>query len=78
MITAPHVGDIFRNHGIPFHLCADDTQVYVTFHPSEEKEMLEKLEKCISEVNGWMTRNYLKVNDFKTDFIILGQQSNLN
>ena len=72
------VGNIFRKHGIPFHLYTDDIQVYVTFHPSEEKEMLETLGKCISEVKGWMSRNYLKVNDSKNDFIILGKQSNLN
>ena len=76
--TSSPVRDIFHKHGIPFHLYAEDTQVYITFYPSEEQEMLGKLEKCISEVKSWIARNCLKVNVFRTYCIILGKQSNLN
>jgi hypothetical protein len=72
------VGDIFRKHGIDYHLYADDTQVYVSFPPGHEAEILRKLEACINDVRIWMARNYLKLNNEKTDFIVLGSRHSLN
>jgi hypothetical protein len=73
------VGDIFRDHEVKFHLYADDTQVYLAFKPGkDEAESLRKLEECLSEVRKWMAQNYLKLNDDKTDFIIMGSKKNLN
>ena len=71
------IGDIFRKHGIEFHIYADDTQVYLSFPVEEEAQALTKLEDCIAEVRLWMAKNYLKLNDEKTDFIILGSKHNL-
>ena len=71
------IGDIFRKHGIDFHLYADDTQVYVSFPADDEAQALSKLEACIAEVRLWMAKNYLKLNDEKTDFVILGSKHNL-
>jgi hypothetical protein len=71
------VGDIFRKHNIDFHLYADDTQVYVSFSPGDEATALKRLELCISEVSIWMAQNYLKLNESKTDFIVLGSKHNL-
>ena len=35
------LSDIFKKHGIAYHYFADDTQVYVPFHPEEEAVVLE-------------------------------------
>ena len=48
------VSDIIKKHGIIYHLYADDTRVYVPFHPEEEAEVLERLTKCLQEVRLWM------------------------
>ena len=72
------VGDIFRRHGVLYHLYADDTQVYMAFQPGiNEVEAKFLLEKCIDEVRGWMAINVLKLNDAKTDFIVLGSKHQL-
>jgi len=72
------VGNIFRKHGIKFHLYADDTQVYFSFPPGmSEAESFQKLETCLEEVRLWMANNFLKLNDDKTDFIIMGSKHNL-
>ena len=34
-------------------------------------EVLGQMEECISELRNWMSRNMLKLNDDKTEFIIL-------
>ena len=74
--TSP-ICDIFRKHQIPYHLYADDTQIYVPFNLNEEDSVREKLEKCIQDVRDWLCKNYLKLNDSKTDFIILGSNIHL-
>ena len=71
------VADIFRKHNVQYHLYADDTQVYMSFPPHSEQEALTRLESCLQEVRLWMAANYLKLNDSKTDFLILGSSHNL-
>ena len=71
------VCDIFRRHGVSYHLYADDTQVYLAFPPDAEDDARKILEGCLEEVRLWMAANYLKLNDSKTDFMILGSSHNL-
>jgi hypothetical protein len=76
--TALSLGDIFRKHGVMFHIYADDIQAYVPFHPGNEKSALEQLEACLHEVKCWMSANWLKLNDSKTEFIIFGAKQHLS
>jgi hypothetical protein len=57
---------------------ADDTQAYISFQPGvTEAEALKLLQDCIHEVRCWMAANFLKVNEDKTEFIVLGSKHNL-
>jgi hypothetical protein len=75
--SASCLGDIFRRHGLKFHIYADDTQIYLPFLPGEECEALSRLESCLTEVRQWMAKNWLQLNDSKTEFIIFGSNKNL-
>ena len=69
------LGNLIRSYGIKFHFYADDSQLYVSFKPGiNEHEALNKLELCISHLKTWMAENYLKLNDDKTEFVIIGSQ----
>jgi hypothetical protein len=49
---------------------ADDTQLYVTFDPSEDPAAIcARMEACIIDLKGWMTHHCLKLNDSKTEVI---------
>ena len=68
------LGDILREAGMLYHLCADDTQLYLSFEfdePSSQIECLNKLQICVSKIKKWMTANKLKLNDEKTEVIII-------
>ena len=57
---------------------ADDTQIYTSFIPGiNEAEAEVKLEACLAEVRDWMACNYLKLNDSKTEFLVIGTKQNL-
>ena len=75
--TSP-LGDIVKKHGVEYHLYADDTQLYLAFNPDEkqsEEEALSKLELCVKDIREWMYQNKLKLNDDKTEFLILGKKA---
>ena len=72
--SAP-VGQICVNHGISYHFYADDSQLYLAFDPSEEAEALQRLEACIAEIREWMRTNHLKLNETKTEFLIIGSNA---
>ena len=57
-----------------FHFYADDTQIYLSFNPTCHTDIelcKEKLELCILDIRKWMARNFLKLNDDKTEMLII-------
>ena len=70
---AQHVATVIRQHGFMFHIYADDIQAYHTFDPKLPGEaacVILKLSRCVAEIRNWMTKNKLKLNDSKTEFVI--------
>ena len=45
----------------------DDTQIYFQFDPKNST----RLNHCFSEIQSWMSTNYLKMNNSKTEVIEL-------
>ena len=65
------LGAILRHHELDYHLYADDTQVYCATDLSEPKENLARIIACVSDIRTWRVHNKLKINDDKTEFLIL-------
>ena len=65
------IGSILRHHGTDYQLYADDTQLYIKFDLSDPSIALEKINLCISDIRTWMIKNKLKINDSKTEFLVL-------
>jgi len=60
---------------LQFHIYADDTQLYLSFDAKFTKsvdDQITLLKNCMDRVGLWMATNYLKVNNDKTELIILG------
>ena len=66
------VGDIMQKHGLSYHFYADDTQIYVFFNVNDSANACTLLENCIVDVKMWMILNHLKLNDDKTEVILIG------
>ena len=55
------------------HCYADDTQLYISFNPNDDiHETISVFEACIKYVRLWMLQNKLKLNESKTEFMIIG------
>ena len=68
------LGHIMRHHGVQFHIYADDTQLYMTFDPkklSSVNDSLDTIMHCVLQIKSWMLQNKLKLNDSKTEYMII-------
>ena len=70
--------EIAKRHNIKIHLYADDTQLYTSFDPNHSEEAMNRLESCIEDIRNWMSKNFLKLNEKKTEFIIFGTKTDLS
>ena len=50
---------------------ADDTQLYLAIEPSNISDLVFSIESCIREIKNWMLVNRLKLNDEKTEIMLL-------
>ena len=77
--TTP-IADICKKHQVHYHRFADDIQLYVSYNPAESEELnYAKLQliQCIDEIRALMLLHQLKLNDNKTEFMVLQSSHNL-
>ena len=65
------LGAILRHHKLNYHIYADDTQVYCASDFENPQNDLDRINSCISDIRTWMIQNKLKINDGKTEFLII-------
>ena len=70
MYTQPLV-HIMRKFNICYQLYADDTQLYGSVYPNKLPDLINRFEQCIAEIKTLMKVNKLKLNDEKTEVILL-------
>ena len=69
---------IVHKYGLSIHLYADDTQIYfsIEIDPESEDPDLSNIESCFNEIKSWMVKNFLKLNDDKTEVLEIGIYEN--
>ena len=74
--TSP-LGDIIRKYNLSHHLYADDCQLYLSFKPYAANEAIaySTLKHAVDEIKNWMWQNQLKLNEDKTEFLIIGKKN---
>ena len=54
------------------HLYADDTQIYFSLTTPDTYRSLNQARDCLQDVSLWMKNSKLKLNEDKTEFLIIG------
>ena len=73
LYTSP-LSAIVRRHGLQYHFYADDSQLYIMFKPNvtiSRDDAIARIEACAADIRAWMSNNYLKLNEDKTELLIL-------
>jgi hypothetical protein len=65
------LGAILKYYEIDYHIYADDTQLYCSFDIHTINDVIGSVSTCISDIRSWMIRNKLKINDDKTEFLLI-------
>lgn len=74
--TTP-VADIIKTHKVDNHFYADDTQLYVTFKCDSLEDVYlvrTRVEHCVEDIDSWMIKNKLKLNDDKIELVVLSSK----
>ena len=69
-----------KRHLPSVHVYADDTQLYLAFKPDcalSTNEAISAMEACVREIRVWVLCDKLKINDDKTEVIIIGTRQQL-
>jgi hypothetical protein len=73
--------DVINSHAVDVGGYADDNQLYTAFKPSTDGLMqqtaIERMNQCVDAVRTWMLQHKLKINDGKTELIVIGGSKQL-
>ena len=67
---------IAAKYGLNIKLYADDSQLYISFHPMkpcQHQDIIDRINTCLMEIKAWMVSNFMKLNESKTELLVLGK-----
>ena len=76
LYTSP-IADIIKFHKLQYHLYADDTQLYISFRTDCSYDLSlakRRVECCVNDIDCWMVNNGLKLNQDKTELVLISSK----
>ena len=68
------LSQMIKRHNMALHIYADDTQLYCFFNVKSSTDAgsaLSAMMICIQDVQAWMSQSLLKLNEDKTEFLVV-------
>ena len=81
LLYVEELQDLVEPYGLKIKLYADDSQIYISLVPMDEEGWItakRRIEDCLQKIKQWMVEHWLKCNEAKTEFILLGKSSALD
>ena len=76
LYTSP-IADIIKFYKLQYHLYADDTQLYISFRTDCSYDLSlakRRVECCVNDIDYWMVNNGLKLNQDKTELVLISSK----
>ncbi len=64
------LGSVIQKHGFSYHCYADDTQLYLSFHP-DDLTIAARISACLADISCWMKDHHLQLNLAKTELLVV-------
>ncbi len=64
------LGSDIQKHGFSYHCYADDTQLYLSFHP-DDLTIAARISACLAGISCWMKDHQLQLNLVKTELLVV-------
>ncbi len=64
------IGSVIHKHGFSYHCYADDTQLYLSFHP-DDLTIAARISACLTDISCWMKDHHLQLNLAKTELLVV-------
>jgi hypothetical protein len=74
-IYTSSLGQLLREQQPQYQMYADDTSLYLCVKPSHLDEATQQITNTISLVQNWMSRHELKMNEEKTEFMVISSKT---
>uniref|UniRef100_A0A8C1UNY9 Reverse transcriptase domain-containing protein n=1 Tax=Cyprinus carpio TaxID=7962 RepID=A0A8C1UNY9_CYPCA len=64
------LGSVIQKHGFSYYGNADDTQLYLSFHP-DDPTVAARISACLTDISYWMKDHHLQLNLAKTELLVV-------
>ena len=75
LLYISEIEKIAKLYGLKLHMFADDMQLYISFERIDILDSISNIEHCLRHIKLWMSNNFLKVNDDKTQFLVISPKT---
>ncbi len=71
------LGSVIQKHGFLYHCYADDTQLYLSFHP-DDLTIAARISACLADISCWMKDHHLQLNLAETELLVVSANPSLH
>ena len=75
LLYISEIEQIAKLYGLDLHMFADDMQLYLSFQRSDTFNNISNIEQCLRHIKLWMSCNFLKINENKTQLLVISPKN---